>query len=134
DSSVLPVSSPLTESLFNNPPSAWSSSAMRPPMASSPSKAYVTRASVSSDAYGFDSSVICMMRLSPPVAIESLFRFFTSFLGAFVLTAVPLLLALRQCDFNLRDAVAEINLSRNDGQALGLGPSSQLIEFIFMQQ
>ncbi len=56
--------------------------------------------------------------LSPPIVVHGLFDFPASFLGAFVLAAVPRLLALRQGDFDLGDAVTEINPQRYDGQTL----------------
>ena len=55
------------------------------------------------------------MVLSPPIAIESLFGFAASFLGALVLAAVPGFFALRESDFDLGDAVAKIDPQRNDG-------------------
>jgi len=56
-----------------------------------------------------------MVSLSPPIAIESLFRFAARFLCAFVLAAVPGLLALGQGDFHFGDAVAEIDAQRYNG-------------------
>src|SRR5260370_126551 len=67
--------------------------------------------------------------LSPPIVVHGLFDFPASFLGAFVLAAVPRLLALRQGDFDLGDAVTKIDLQRDDGQTLGLGASGKLVNF-----
>ncbi len=53
--------------------------------------------------------------LSPPIVIHGLFHFPASFLGAFVLATVPRLLALRQSDFNLGDAVTKVDFQRDDG-------------------
>src|SRR5208283_144265 len=65
---------------------------------------------------GLVSSVICMIRLSPPVAIHGLLCFPAGILVTFVLAAVPRLFALGQGDFDLGNAVAEINPQGNDGQ------------------
>src|SRR5438876_8342996 len=75
-----------------------------------------------------------MIKLSPPVAIHSLIGFSAGFLGAFVLAAVPLLFALRQSNFALCDAVAEINFYRDDGQSLRLCLNGEFVKLIFMQQ
>jgi len=56
--------------------------------------------------------------LSPPIVVHGLLDFPASFLGAFVLAAVPGLLALRQGDFDLGDAVAKVDFQRDDGQTL----------------
>src|SRR5208283_2773935 len=80
------------------------------------------------------SSVICMIRLSPPVAIHGLLRFPAGILVAFVLTAVPRFLALRQSDFDLGNAVAEIDSQGNNGQTFGFGTSRQFKDFAFMQE
>jgi len=56
-----------------------------------------------------------MMRLSPPVAIESLIRFPAGILIAFVLAAVPGFFALGERDFDFGEAVAEIDAQRDDG-------------------
>src|SRR5258708_28126808 len=83
---------------------------------------------------GFVSNVICMIALSPPVAIHSLFGFPARFLGALTLAAVPSLLALRQGDFALGDAVAEVYPQGNYGQTFGLSAASELVDFILVQQ
>src|SRR3982074_2590729 len=102
---------------------------MRPWTGSASSNTWETRASVSSVANGFVSNVICMVALSPPVAIHSLFGFPARFLGALVLPAVPSFFALRQRDFALGDAVAKVYAQRNYGQTLGFGAASELVNF-----
>ncbi len=72
--------------------------------------------------------------LSPPIAIHGLFHFTSSFLGAFVLAAVPRLLALRQGDFDLGDAVAKVNLQGDDGQTLGLGAAGKLVDLPLVKE
>jgi len=56
-----------------------------------------------------------MMRLSPPVAIESLIRFPAGILVALVGAAVPGFFALGESDFDLGTAIAEVDAQRNDG-------------------
>jgi hypothetical protein len=75
-----------------------------------------------------------MSVLSPPVAIHCLVRFPAGFLGLFVLAAIPRLFSLRQRDFNLGDAVAEVDPQRNDGQSLGLNAARQFIDFAPVQK
>src|SRR5215469_6640111 len=75
-----------------------------------------------------------MMVLSPPVAIESLFGFPASFLGAFVLAAVPGFFALGQSDFDFGNAVAEIDAQRNDGQTFGFGAARQFMNFTLVKK
>src|SRR5437667_1772771 len=72
--------------------------------------------------------------LSPPIAIHRLFDFPASFLGAFILAAVPRFLALSQRDFDFRDAVAKINLRGNHGQTLGLSAAGKLVDFALAQE
>jgi hypothetical protein len=74
------------------------------------------------------------MSLSPPVAIHCLFRFPAGFLGAFILAAVPTLFALRQSDFDLGNAVAEVDPQRNDGQTFRIGTSRKFINLAFVKQ
>src|SRR5262245_56262024 len=101
-------------------------------MGSSASKTGVTIASVSTDAYGFVSIVICMTVLSPPVAIHRCFGFLASFFRALVLATVPLLLALCQRDFALRNSVAEVNPQGNDRQTLRLGAPRPFRDLVLM--
>src|SRR4029077_20140396 len=75
-----------------------------------------------------------MIALSPPVAIHSLIGFPACFLGALVLAPVPSLLALRQGDLALGDAVAEVYPQGNYGQTLGLSSASELVNFVLVQQ
>src|SRR5215471_4923017 len=75
-----------------------------------------------------------MMGLSPPIAIESLFGLAAGFLGALVLSAVPGLFALSQGDFDLGDAVAEIDAKRNDGKALAFGTAGKLMNFALVKK
>jgi hypothetical protein len=63
-----------------------------------------------------------------------LLDFSASFLGAFVLAAVPGLLALSQGDFDLGDAVAKVDFQGYDGQTLGLGASGELVDFALVKQ
>src|SRR3982074_1502609 len=107
---------------------------MRPWTGSASSNTWETRASVSSVANGFVSNVICMIALSPPVAIHSLFGFPARFLGALVLAAVPSLFALRQRDLALCDAVAEVYAQGNYGQTFSLSAASEFVNFILVQQ
>src|ERR1700740_2747957 len=107
---------------------------MRPWMGSASSKTSETRASVSSVANDFVSNVICMIVLSPPIAIHSLVGFPAGFLGALVLAAIPSLFALRQRDFALGDAVSEVYPQGNYGQTFGLRAASKLVNFIMVQQ
>src|SRR5260370_17738595 len=72
--------------------------------------------------------------LSPPIAIHSLVGFPAGFLGALVLAAVPGLFALRQGDFALGDAVAEVYPQGNDGLTFGLGAAGQLVNFVFVEK
>src|SRR6266436_6424433 len=72
--------------------------------------------------------------LSPPIVVHGLFDFPASFLGAFVLAAVPGLLALRQGDFDLGDAVTKVDLQGDDGQTLGLGAAGELVDFPLVKQ
>src|SRR5271166_1257086 len=80
------------------------------------------------------SSVICMVRLSPPVAIHGLLRFPAGILVTFVLAAVPRLLALCQSDFDLGNAVAEVNPQGNYGETFRFGTARKLVDFAFMQE
>src|SRR5882757_4569957 len=103
-------------------------------MGSVSSNMHETRASVSSAANGWVSNVICMGALSPPIVVHGLFDFPASFLGAFVLASVPRLLALRQGDFDLRDAVTKINPQRYDGQTLGFDSAGELVNFALVKE
>src|SRR5271157_1910298 len=103
-------------------------------MGSLSSNKYVTRASSASMTMGRVSSVICMIRLSPPVAIHRLLCFPAGILVTFVLAAVPRLFALGQRDFDLGNAVAEINAQGNDGQTFRFGTARQFVDFTFMKQ
>src|ERR1700686_1689163 len=103
-------------------------------MGSASSKRYETKASASSVANGFVSRVICMIRLSPPVAIHSLFGFPARFLVALILAAVPSLFALGQRDFALGDAVAKVYPQRDYGQTFGLSAAGELVDFVLVQQ
>src|SRR5207302_9727273 len=72
--------------------------------------------------------------LSPPIAIHRLFDFPASFLGAFVLAAVPRLLPLRQGDFDLGDAVTKVNLGGNDSQTLRFRAAGKLVDFALVEE
>ncbi len=78
---------------------------------------------VGDESFGFESSERLGVQrdlhdeLSPPVAIHGLIGFPAGFLGTFILAAVPSFLALRQSDFDLGNAIAEIDTQWNDGQA-----------------
>src|SRR5215472_14880972 len=75
-----------------------------------------------------------MMVLSPPVAIESLFGFLASFLGAFVLAAIPGFFALGHSDFDFGDAVAEIDVQGNDRQTFGFGATRKFMNFTLVKK
>ena len=74
------------------------------------------------------------MNLSPPVAIHCLFRFPAGFLGAFILAAVPTLFTLRQSDFDLGNAIAEIDPQRDDGQTFRIGTTRKFINLAFVKE
>src|SRR5713226_7941860 len=107
---------------------------MRPWTGSASSNTYVTRASVSSAAYGLVTSVICIASLSPPVAIHGFFCFPAGFFSAFVLAAVPLFFALRQGDLAFCQAIAKVDSQGNDRQTFGLSAAGQLVDFILVEQ
>jgi len=52
----------------------------------------------------------------------------------FILAAVPRLLALRQGDFDLGDAVTKINPQRYDGQTLGFDSAGELVNFALVKE
>src|SRR5260370_25730040 len=101
---------------------------------SASSYTYVRSASVSSAAYGLVTNVICIVALSPPIAVHGFFCFPAGFLGAFVLAAVPLFLALCQGDLAFCQAIAKVDSQGNNGQTFGLGAAGQLVDFILVQQ
>src|SRR6267154_1302116 len=107
---------------------------MRPWTGSESSNTYETRAAVSRVANGLVSSVICIGSLSPPIAIHGLVGFLAGFLVALVLAPVPSLLALRQSNFALGDAVTEVYPQGNDRQTFGLRASGQLVNFLLVQK
>jgi hypothetical protein len=74
------------------------------------------------------------MNSSPPIAIHCLVRFPASFLGFFVLAAVPRFLALCQSDFDLGDALAKINPQRDNSQTFCVGFSRPFMNFAFVQE
>src|SRR3984893_12460080 len=71
---------------------------------------------IRNDCFRFDSRIIPSLQrnlhtaLSPPILIHRVFRFSASFLGAFVLTAVPGFLSFRPSEFNFGDSSAEVNM------------------------
>src|SRR5271165_2552224 len=75
-----------------------------------------------------------MSKLSPPIAIHGLFRFPASFLGFFVLAAVPGFFALSQCDLYFSNPFTKINAKGDDRQTLGFGTSGQLVNFAAVQE